>query len=585
MKGLNMSFSIQDDITLCLKSLGNYKQRRDEYHIEICPFCGSSRDDKYTFHINANEGVYKCHRGSCNETGNMYQLKQALGLLTVRKEYKPIPVVIPKNLTKTTYEYLKSRGFSDETMKYCRVTQDSNRHIVFNYFLKENLVAQKIRHIENKREMRITGKMGRSMPFWLWEKVKLDKPLIITEGEYDAMALVEANLTNVVSLPSGAGSSGKVVSKHFDDLEKIPEFILWMDADEAGQKALQVLINKLGVHKCKVVKPEYGKDANECLLSNARTGITNAIKNAYRPHVENFVCSTQITPVSFTQTERIKTLLPNMDEFIKGGLPTKFYTVIAGKRGDGKTSLVNNLIVNCIRQDLNVFYYSGEMDSGDVMSQIFNIFAGRENIKYNGEEYIAKNCIREEFIKNYQDKLIINDNVLDTEIKYTDKDILGVLEQAIKRYDLKLIVLDNLMKIRIRGCRGLSEKLDRMDDLCDELVTLSKKYSVHFVLVQHPTKVAEKKIHIDDIRGSGRLMDAASNVILMHRVDDDFKAHNKGFENIIDKNCLIEMVKNRYGGKNFKLFVNYDPETSRFYDNAAEIQKTYPELYLEPLPF
>lgn len=58
-----------------------------------------------------------------------------------------------------------------------------------------------------------------------------DDTVVVTEGEFDAMAVYQQTGYPAVSLPQGASNLPEVLVPYFDRFAKI---ILWMDNDEAG---------------------------------------------------------------------------------------------------------------------------------------------------------------------------------------------------------------------------------------------------------------------------------------------------------------------------------------------------------------
>ena len=92
--------------------------------------------------------------------------------------------------------------------------------------------------------------------------------LVITEGEYDAMAVYQATGRPAVSLPNGCRSLPVEVLPLLERFEKI---YLWMDNDGPGQEGAEKFSKKIGQNRCLLVKPDGGgeatpKDANEALL-------------------------------------------------------------------------------------------------------------------------------------------------------------------------------------------------------------------------------------------------------------------------------------------------------------------------------
>ena len=61
-----------------------------------------------------------------------------------------------------------------------------------------------------------------------------DQVIVITEGEFDAMAVHQETGLPTVSLPNGANSLPLSLLKFFERFERI---YLWLDADEVGMNA------------------------------------------------------------------------------------------------------------------------------------------------------------------------------------------------------------------------------------------------------------------------------------------------------------------------------------------------------------
>jgi twinkle protein len=94
--------------------------------------------------------------------------------------------------------------------------------------------------------------------------------MVITEGEYDAMAVYQATGIPAISLPFGSNSLPEELVNSISRFEKV---FLWLDADEAGQMNAEKFVAKLGVSRTKLVTTkkvgEKGpKDANDVLIED-----------------------------------------------------------------------------------------------------------------------------------------------------------------------------------------------------------------------------------------------------------------------------------------------------------------------------
>lgn len=63
-----------------------------------------------------------------------------------------------------------------------------------------------------------------------------DKALVITEGEYDAMAVYQETGIPAVSLPNGANH---LPVQFIPFLERFERIYLWLDADDVGRSSAE----------------------------------------------------------------------------------------------------------------------------------------------------------------------------------------------------------------------------------------------------------------------------------------------------------------------------------------------------------
>ena len=110
----------------------------------------------------------------------------------------------------------------------------------------------KVRSIEQKGWQRLDPPGG-GFGLFGWHTVPHDATeLIITEGEFDAMAVYQATGRPAVSLPNGCRSLPMEVLVL---LERFDTIYLWMDNDGPGREGAEMFAKKLGVERCLLVQP------------------------------------------------------------------------------------------------------------------------------------------------------------------------------------------------------------------------------------------------------------------------------------------------------------------------------------------
>lgn len=141
------------------------------------------------------------------------------------------------------------------------------------------------------------------LQFWGLDEVPVlpsrpKESLVITEGEFDRIAVVQVGGTYVLSVPNGVAgrrSEGEIIiaqdsrfSYLWEDERLIPEvdqfdkIILCVDGDEPGMILRDELALRIGDSRCwGVVYPDGCKDANDVLLKHGPAALRKMLKAAY----------------------------------------------------------------------------------------------------------------------------------------------------------------------------------------------------------------------------------------------------------------------------------------------------------------
>lgn len=336
-----------------------YKMRGEELIPESCPFChGGANNDRQTFALNTQTGLFHCKRGSCGAKGSLVQLMKHLGqpvdgigfpAAREKKTYKlPDTTLYPP--TKDILQYFERRRIGAETLKAYKIAADDQGNIVFPFYRDGVLVFVKFRrpYKPREKENKEWQAAGTCPILFGMDLCAFSQPLIITEGQIDALALAEAGATNVVSVPSGSDNLDWI--EHcWDWLEMFGEIILFGDADPPGRKMVRDVIRRLGEARCLVVEdyPERPdgtpcKDANEILYYHGADALLRTLESAQPIPIKGVIQLADVIPYDPTTVPRIRTMIPALDDAL-GGLIEGGLTVFTGKPGDGKSTLAGLL--------------------------------------------------------------------------------------------------------------------------------------------------------------------------------------------------------------------------------------------------
>lgn len=163
----------------------------------------------------------------------------------------------------------------------------------FPYTKDGRTVGYKVKLLSNGRVWSVGDLKG--VDFFGWEQAKANggKKLIITEGEFDAVAMARIidRYTKdeykdfkpaVISLPHGAGSAANDLAKFKAKIKQhFKEIILCFDMDEAGRKAVDEVMKIMPEAKSAALPK---KDANDCIIQGVTKAAFQAITfNASTP--------------------------------------------------------------------------------------------------------------------------------------------------------------------------------------------------------------------------------------------------------------------------------------------------------------
>ena len=534
---------------------------------QFCPFCGGGEhQDEDTFALNLKNGVFVCKRGSCGKRGRFEDLaahfKEKVSFSRPESKRKEPTYVLPEvNLlpcTENIYRYFESRKISRPTVDSFGISADDQGNIVFPFYENGVLTFLKYRHPwkprENEKKMKEWRSPGAKAILFGMDMCSFSQPLIITEGQIDAMSLYEAGIHNVVSVPSGCDDLSWV-ENCYDWLEKFKTIILFGDSDEPGRKMVQTVAKRLDESRCRIVEdyPESPlggicKDANEILYHYGEFQLIDMVEGAKEIPIKGLVDVGNLVPMDPTTVPRIKTNLPKLDA-LTGGLLEGGLSVIVGKAGSGKSCLSNGIILNALNQGYTVCVYTGEFTNARAQYWLNLQAAGSDylTLKYDPikdkQIPVVPYAAEQRILDWYRGKLFLYDNDEIFEDDQSDS-VLNVFTGAVRRYGAKLLVIDNLMTVT-------SDKEDETAAqriFANKLKRFAKKYEVAVLLVAHARKTkAGEKLNADDLSGASATNNLADMTLA------------------VEPGC-ITILKNRDEGIKQRIEFCYCPDSKRIYE-------------------
>ena len=375
-------------------------------------------------------------------------LTDKLSINTERKAIKQ-PTKHENNISKAI-NYINKRCISENTLKYADVKEDNKGNIVFVY---KNELGE---HITNKyRPAKKINKDKKELKMWfesetnintlyLMDKADITKPLVICEGEFDALSLIEAGYKNAVSVPTGCKST-EWITTNWTWLEQFEEIILWFDNDEAGKDGVNEVFNRLPNKTVKIVYSDICNDINELLFKYGKLAVLKQLEKASIPLINGVKSTKQISTFNIYEAETIQLGIRKMDDRIVG-IPLGSLNVITGRTGEGKSTILNQFFIGeSIKQGYKVFLFSGELTESNAKGWLLDTLANEDDLleftNKKGIKYKKLSSNAVERMDNYlEDKFYLY-----TEEDYSIKSIIAKMEIMAKRYGVKVFCIDNLM--------------------------------------------------------------------------------------------------------------------------------------------
>lgn len=270
----------------------------------------------------------------------------------------------------------------------------------------------------------------------------------------------------------------------------------------------------------------------------------------------------------------IQTGIVDLDKKIMG-LSLGDITVFSGLSGSGKTTILDHFILSAVQRNYKVACWSGELQDFRFQSWLDQMAAGKRFVRqsYGYENYYyAPKDVCEKINKWLDGKLFLYNNDYGSHWSQIFNDI----KECVEKNGTQLILCDNLMMLNLDAYSG--EKNDKQTQFITELKDFAKKANVHIVLVCHPRKeLSYQLLRKESIAGTADLTNMADNVIISHRVGNDFERRAKDFfgeariGELTKYDVVLEVVKNRSVGiVDYLCGLYYEKETRRIKNDQAE---------------
>lgn len=423
-------------------------------------------------------------------------------------------------------QWVEARGISAELAeKFGLVTTKDNGGywLAVPYLENGQVINHKYRRTSEKMH-----RMDSGAPLGLWNADCLNDPkvrggqapVVITEGEWDALAAVQSGFQYAVSVPNGAPATETAdlatasryawVDRHLDALRQVREFIIAADADQAGYNLAADLVGLLGADRCRFIEyPFPCKDLNEVLVEYGPEKVVDCISTAKPYPVQGLYRLSDFPERGEVRAYSVGVEpINDMIAIVPGTL-----TVITGYANMGKSTLLNSIIGHTLMNHFPVCVASFETDVKPILRDGLRMAM----MQCSKHDLTTLDCSDVDDI--LEQRLSIISQSVEEDMELDIERFLDLCTLAVRRNGVKMVVLDpwNELEHKRRSDETETDYIGRAIRACKRF---AKQYDVAFWIAAHPTKPHEgtKKIPaLYDISGSANWANKADYGLTYHR--------------------------------------------------------------------
>lgn len=587
-----------------------------QVQVQICPFC---KKDNSKFYVcvsdpaeSSRDGLYFCHNGSCQVTGNLRKLQEHLGDriagVDSRKEWagkgdsKPdaLPDVDACHAAllgdAETLDYLINvRGFTEAIINQQKLgikekvwfrAAGETKGLVIPYLVNGNCVFAKYRTLPPSPKD-FSCPSGWEAPLYNADVlVEGCQEIILVEGEADAISLLSQGITSVVGVP-GAGVKKATWIEALDKISPPSIYILY-DNDKAGTKGAQELASRIGIEKCrKIVLPKFeiteddvtrpGKDINEWFTKGGGTveafeelkrtadlfdvtGVTGS-KDALEELEDELNGKEDLAPTYISQWPEFNKLV---------GFENGDVIDIVAPEKVGKSTLALNLLDHMVSTyDEPGLFVCLEMSQARLARKWVALLTGFEDVltapgtpesKAKLEE--LKGCIvtAREIQSNRGADLYFAYPMLVKE----PEDVMKLIRDCVRRYGVKWVVFDNLQRLCDDTLKNAAHRTVWLSQISKQFAKLTKDYNIKLIRILQPKRIEKgHTLSTNDVDGSSQVAKDCDCMITMWRSPSggtklsEYDTENLSDADVsFDAKTIMNVGLSRYsaGGKCFLYF-------------------------------
>lgn len=428
-----------------------------------------------------------------------------------------------------------------------------------------------------------------------------DRPVFITEGEIDALSIIEAG---GLATALGSAANYKMLVDLLRDKRTNNTLILSLDNDDAGRKTSRELAAALQGLNISYISADIAagyKDPNEALTAD-REAFTRAIRAAERQTAAKPDSMADYISRAFNEdVERFKTAsirktgLPNLDK-VAGGIYPGLY-VMGAISALGKTTFIHQIADQMAGAGEHVLFFSLEQSRFEMASKSLARITAYRNIRSavssldirKGNITLAVQEAQKVYAKMIAPRMSIIEGNFNCNISF----IGDYVARYIKKNGRKPVVIVDYLQI----LDGMADQRQTTRDLVDtnvrELKRMSRNYDIPVIVISSLNRTNYlAPVDFESFKESGGIEYTADVVwgLQLDVMNDplfDKDRHIKEKHEMIrnakkenPRKIQLLCLKNRYGISSYTADFLYYPANDYFKPAGQEYanwQPTYPD--------
>lgn len=425
----------------------------------------------------------------------------------------------------------------------------------------------KIKRDENGKKVTFTSKDGMWCLFGMHPTHTYETDyIIITEGELDALSY-EAEGLRAASIPGGVENT-KWIDNSYAYWNKFDTVYLSFDMDEAGASAVDHVLGRIGIGKCKIIKLPK-KDANSCLIEGIK--LKQYVDSAKGVEPSKLVSCGQLSSKMWDalsagrrELQGIPFMGWDCNDEINFKIRPKELTIYTGYPGHGKSAMLYQLVSYLIGCHDHKIAIASLEENPETIANLILFSLLNKVIDDDSRESRDAFDRGMEILSN---KLFLYHHIGQAPLA----EIVEFSEYCVRRHGCQHVVIDSVAKTDLD-----IEDNKQANQFAETITRSMNETGAHYHLVAHSRKGDSGDIRRipgqDDIKGSVQFSITAFNVVTVWKNELKIDLIKSGQTETKEGKPLISewgdgkirICKQRVGGQTGEYKTFYNANNYRF---------------------